>query len=379
VLRGSWAVLGVFLAFAPLAAQLRMSGQVLRGDEPLTDATVVLHSVSPDSSGQVDSVRVTSDGRFEFDLPGDLDDEERTQIYFASVRHEGVLYFGQAVAQSAQLDSLYLVLAYDAVPAPAEGVELPLSVRNLILEQSEGGWRATDLFQIRNDGNETFVAAEGGVVWSHPLPPGATDPQLGRGDLSPDAISFEDGVIKVSAPLPPGERLLLVRYLLPTLPATVPIAVPTDVMELLVLEPAPPIEASPLQQMEVVGVEGSSYRRYSATDLQGVDLTIEEVDPPGSFPTGWMAVIFALIMTGVGLYVYYRSPSAPAEVRVASSAGAGSSPPRAAAPDRDRQALILQVARIDEELKALDSDAAGEREHLHQRRVTLMDELRSMS
>ena len=63
-----------------------LRGEVRLGDAPLTDATVVLHSVSATDAGEVDSVRVDDQGRFSFGLPDPLDDAQRNQIYFASVR-----------------------------------------------------------------------------------------------------------------------------------------------------------------------------------------------------------------------------------------------------------------------------------------------------
>lgn len=359
------------------SAQVPLRGQVLRDDLPLAEATVVLHYVSPDSAGEVDSVRVDPEGRFDFELTAALDGGEDSRIYFASVRHQDVLYFGQAIAQARQLDSLYVIRVHDAVAAPVTGADLPLTVRNLFLEQVESGWRATDLYQIRNDGPATLVTTDGGVVWAHPLPPAAADPQLGQGDLAPEGVSFRDGRVEVRAPLPPGERLLLIRYMLPALPLSIPVTSPTEVMELLVLEPAPWLDAAPLQRVETVALDGSSYGRYSATSLQGVDLVLEEADPPASVPVREIAVMLAFVMTLAGLLAYYRPRARAAGARVSAGEGA---PKHASSRDSgDRQALILEVARVDEALDVLADEASEERDRLQARRAALLAELRSLS
>ena len=106
---------------------------------------MVLHRVSPDIAGEVDSVHVDREGGFEFVLPSAPDVEVTSEIYFASVRYEGVLYFGSAVHETEQLDSLYVIEVYGATEAPPVGMPLPLTVRNVFLEPADEGWRVTDV------------------------------------------------------------------------------------------------------------------------------------------------------------------------------------------------------------------------------------------
>ena len=71
------------------------SGQVLIGDLPADSGTVVLHRVSAQSAAEIDSVRFAEGGAFEIRLPGDAGDG-MDDVFFAAVRHQGVLYFGEA-------------------------------------------------------------------------------------------------------------------------------------------------------------------------------------------------------------------------------------------------------------------------------------------
>ncbi|MCJ7629583.1 MAG: hypothetical protein MUO50_14500, partial [Longimicrobiales bacterium] len=203
----------IFLFFGQALAQEEvipvLRGEVRVGDAPLTDGFVVLHQVSAESSGEVDSVRVGGDGSFEIRLPHVPDHATRPEIFFASVQYRGLLYFGQAVTDAVQLDSLYLIQAYDTVSVPPGGAQIPLSVRNLFLERTENGWAVADVFQLRHDGDRTLYSPEEGVVWAYPLPRPATDFQVGQADMAPDAVRFVDGRLEVYSPLPPGERYLM--------------------------------------------------------------------------------------------------------------------------------------------------------------------------
>ena len=264
-------------AQAQVPADEELRGTVMVGSDPLSEGTVLLHRVSPDSSGNIDSTRVARDGTFSFVLPTVPDPGGRNDIYFASVRLEGVLYFGPAISQAAQLDSTYVIQAYQSVVVAPGGATLTMAVRNLFLEPGpENTWRATDVLQVRNDGERTLIAADDGVVWSYTFPPVASDFQLGQGDLPPDAVEFVGHLVRLKAPVPPGDRFFMVRYTVPGPPFSVPIPGLTESMEVLVREPAPPLDVIGLDKMDVVSLEaGSNFRRYGGTNL--VDATISVV------------------------------------------------------------------------------------------------------
>ena len=254
---------------AQVQASEELRGTVMVGSEPLSEGTVLLHRVSPDSSGSIDSTRVAADGTFSFVLPTVPDPGGRDDIYFASVRFEGVLYFGPAISQATQLDSTYLIQAHRSVVAPPEGAMLTMAVRNLFLEPGpENTWRATDVLQVRNDGERTLIAADDGVVWSYAFPPVASEFQLGQGDLPPDAVDFVGHLVRLKAPVPPGDRFFMVRYTLPAPPFSVPVPGLTEKMEVLVREPAPALDVIGLDEMDVVSLEaGSNFRRYGRSNI----------------------------------------------------------------------------------------------------------------
>ena len=362
VLGGASAVLGQPSPFPSSAQQDPpiLDGIVFEGDSPLDAGTVVLHRVSPEGSGEVDTATVGPGGEFQFLLPAVPDADIQGDIFFASVDFEGVLYFGSAITALEQLDSLYVVRVFQAEEVPPEGVALPVEVRTLFIEFTGDEWVATDLFAIDNRGTRTLVAQEGGVVWSYPLPPGATRTELGEGDIPPDAVTFEEGRVLVSAPLPPGDRLLMIRYRLADLGSTIPAPGRTEVFELLVKEPSPPLRVEGLEPVDVVALgPGTTYRRYGASELVDVTLTLVETEDRGPPPLEWFALLATVVLAAGGLLAYARP-------RRRALAGPD--------PGLDREALILEVARIDDALaRAAKPD---KRSGILERRAALLSLLR---
>lgn len=316
-----------------MSPELVISGEVRIGSEPADSGTVVLHRVSTLFSGEVDSVAVRGDGRFEFVIPGPRD-ALGDDVYFASMRYQGILYFGGTVSAAADTADAYLIRAYPTAGA-GPGTRLPVRVRNTFLEPSAPGpgWTATDLFEIRNTGATTIVASEEGATWSHPLPPGATDFAVGQSDLSPDAASFSGGVVHVSAPVPPGERVYLFRYRIPVDEFELPLESGTASMELLFLEPAGELTVNGLASVGPLDMEGATYRRFAGRDLAGTVVTVargEPLGPSASIPL--VAVLLALALTVAGSILALRKPRR-------TSARVGT----------QRQQVLLALARLDEQ------------------------------
>lgn len=347
-------------ATAQVEAEPVLSGTVRLGDSTLMGGTVVLHYDDGERSEDVDSVRTSGDGSFSFPLPR-VPNPAAGDMFFASISHAGVMYFGPAVTQPVQLDSLYVIQTYDTIMAPADGLPVVLEARNVFLEESptEGDWHVTDVFQLRNDRDRTIVARPGGRVWTYPLPAEARQVVTSEGEMSPDVASYEDGNLVVRAALPPGERLFIVRYLLDSPEVTIPTPGETEALDVLVREPAPPLEISDMTQGESIALDtGGTFRRYSADSVSVpvVRVTLgEEESPP---PVRWIAVILAVILAGGGL-IALRRRHGPA---VAASRG--------------REAILLEVARLDEEFQSSGSPSRSAEREYKKRRAELIVQLR---
>ena len=355
----------------PLGAQEEVipiiHGEVREGDEPLPGATVVLHQVSSEMSGEIDSVRAGPDGTFRLRLPRVPAHGVRSDVYFASVRHLGLLYLGPYITSPTQLDSLYLIQVYDTLSVPPGGATLPVSVRNLFLDKMDEGWQATDFFQLRQDGERTLYSPEEGVVWKYPLPPTAQDFEVGQADLSPDAVRFQGGDLALYAPIPPGDRFFLFRYRIPIDDFTIPMPGRTEEMEVLVRTPGPNAEFPPLVPSTPLELEpGNVFKRYAASNLTDTQVEARVLAGPFRFRGEWLGLVLAAVLGGAGVFAYRsRSPfdERPAEPR----------------PPPGRKAVILAIAQLDEAFEKGEGLTQEDRvEYLAQRR-TLLEQLKQLS
>ncbi len=345
-------------------------GIVLEGDSAVVAATVILHRVRSNASGlepgprsgEVGSATAGPGGEFRFLLPSVPDADIQGDVYFASVEYEGVLYFGPGITALEQLDSLYVVQVFKSEEVPLEGVPLLVEQRAVFIEFSGEEWFATDLFVIHNEGTRTLLARENGIVWSYPLPPGAAEPVLGDGgDLPPDAVTFEGGRVRVSAPIPPGGSGFMIRYRLAGLTSTIPAPGRTAMFEVMVREPAPPLRVEGLEPLDVVSLEpGSTFRRYGGSELVDVSLTLVEIGDQGPPPFEWLLLLTSVMLASGGFLAYARPRR-----RVAAGQG----------PGLGREALILEVARIDDSLA--EAPKPDVRSEILERRAALLSLLRT--
>ncbi len=372
-------VLGALVfVLLPLGAEAQdvgvppLQGQALLGDTVLTSGTVVLHRVTSEEQGEIDSVTVAQDGSFSFTLPeAPLGAADR--FYFASLRHQGILYFGSPLSDVAQLDSIYRIQAYDTAMVSDSGAQIPIQARNIFFEPNGEEWRVTDIFQLRNDFGRTLVAAEDGEVWSYPLIPGARNFSSGQDGFSLDGTSIRDGSVVVRAAIAPGERVFVFRYALDEPFGEVPTPGLTEAFDLLIREPSPRVGTEGLDLMGRVEVEaGSTYRRYSGTSIGPGQVRVIEVDQRGDLPLAWITVLVALALAGVALWVT-RGMRAPAV------AGAPHAPVSSGGRVAARQALLLEIARLDEAFEAEPDPTPEARAAYQAHRAELLDRLRAGS
>ncbi len=347
---------------AQVEAEPILNGQVLLGDTVLGQGTVTLHLLSEDQESAIDSVTLGPDGRFRLRLPH-VPDPERSEVFFATLEHHDIVYVGDFITLPIQLDTVYTIQAYDTTAAPRDGADLTLQIRNLFLEAEAGAWRVTDVFQIHHDGPATLVVQDGGVVWRYPLPDVATSIELGQSDIVPGGTVIEDGHLVVRSPIPPGDKLFVVQYVLPSPFLSAPAPGRTQQVDLLIREPAPELVAPGLTRGQAIEFEpGSAYRRYTASDWDGSDIRLREGEPRGAPPVRGMAVALALILTAAGLWTVVGKP--PAErITVPATPSSGG---------RSREAIIMEIARLDEAFAAMIDPDEGERAAYERQRRALL-------
>ena len=332
-----------------------LRGRAFLENELLTHGTVVLHHLIEGNQGELDSVPVRFDGTFDLTLTNPPDSEVR-DIFFASIRHDGVLYFGPPLTEPEHLDSIYEIQTYDTVFAPPQGANLPIEIRNVFFEFDGDRWRVTDLLEVHNEGSRTLVSGNQGFVWRYPLISGATDFELRQAEMSPEAVIFEAGELRVRTPVPPGQRLFVVSYMVDEPFVSIPTPGLTRVMELLVREPAPAMKVEGLDSLARIELEpGTTYRRYSGDNLAIESINLSEVQVPFKLPVAWMAVILGIVLGGFGLFIVNRDPLI-------------STGPKSTIGLVDRQSILHEIALLDETFTdRKDRSEAGDDQYLLKR------------
>jgi len=286
-----------------------LNGRLVIDGRSLPDHPVALHQVGAEAAGEIATEQTDAEGQFQFRLPYVPDPDGSRDVFFISARYRGILYFGAPVTDVRALDSLQVLQVFDTASAPAGGQDLPISVRNIFVEESEAGWQITDLFEVRNPGTRTVIASEGGAVWSYPLMAGADSVELGDGDLGPDAFSFRAGRIWTTAPIPPGERLYVFRYRVAEL-TRLPLPGETAAVEVFIREPALGLQVRGLEVAQPVEIEaGSVFHRFTGSALSEAAVVFEREEPGDAIPLEWMAVLVALGLGLLGVWAVGRQPS----------------------------------------------------------------------
>lgn len=264
-----------------------VSGQVVRpGAEamlPVPGVMVTLHRVGSDTAAPLDSMRANGQGKYQF---GFTRTGDTRAIYFVSATYGGIAYFTPPLAHSTVSGEEAEIAVFDTTSGP-----VPISGRGhhvVISAVDANGIRAiTEVYELANDSSVTRVASNsnGNEVWSAVLPARATGFQVAQGDIPPQAVRFENGKARVSAPIAPGIKQFAFTYSIPAdaFPLTVPIARDTQILEVLLEEVKGTVTGATLQEKAPVALERRSFRRFLAADVAAGSLVL--IDLPRNTAT----------------------------------------------------------------------------------------------
>jgi hypothetical protein len=298
-----------------------VAGRVMRvaapGDTvPASGAMVVLHSVTPQRQGAVDSMRVGADGRFRFAQPADT-----AAILLISSRWDGVQYFSTPIGNAhGQRDSLVTLIVSDS----ASAAPITLAARHLVLgaPAPDGTRSAVDLLILANDGYRTRVPSDlEAASWRFLMPRTAVNLVLGESDFAEEAVQFHGDTLELHAAVPPGQRQLMVHYQIP--PATRALGIPwaegTPVVNIL-LEETSATAGAPLARADTTTVDGRLYTRWTGAMSAPGEIAVRFAGD-GNLP-GWVleafAGVFAIGLIGMALWSA-RQASRPAQAAPAAT------------------------------------------------------------
>ena len=338
-----------------------LSGTVLISETPADSGLVILHRVTPEEAGRIDSTRVGAGGSFSFRLPN-LPIPGSGEVFFASVEFDGVVYSGAPIADPVQLDSVHVVRAFPARAAPPEGLAFPVSRREVWIAEGPRGWEVTDVVEIQNPDSATFIAADGEApVWRYPLPATALAPRVLQAGPVTGPTRFDGTTLVAGNPIVPASNYYVLQYDLESIEMDVPLPGQTGLVQLLVREPAPAVRVEGLAQQPPEEIEfGSSFLRWAGEALQDQTIAVR-LGEEGGGAGAWLvlAAAMSLVLIGAASFlVRQRSNLAPAAAR------------------RLRKDVLVDIARLDEEHGRVGGGEGRSGESYRRLRARLLDELR---
>ncbi len=327
-------------------AQTVAAGRVLRisgGDSvPVSAARVVLHRIGREVQGPIDSAVTEPRGRFRFRFSADT-----SAIYLVSARWGGIEYFSTPVHLNPERPDtgLRIVVADTSSTAP-----VALEARHLVLAPptADGSRGFLDLLVLRNAGERTRVAPDTvRPSWSGPLPIGTVGLQVGEGEYSSSAVARRGDRLLFFAPLPPGEKQLVVEYLLPAGARETRLALehPADPFNVLVAEPGVEVSGPGIAFADTQVIDGRRYRRFSGAGVAGAVVRIAFPGPP--LAVRWL--LPALVAIAAAALVAGAAWAAR---------GPGAAPARGADPAATADGLVHRLATLDAEYGGRRSEIA---------------------
>jgi hypothetical protein len=254
--------------------------------DPVSGAWVVLHRVGPDRAGPLDSVQSDSRGHYAFNYTrtGSAD-----AVYFVSAFYDGIAYFTPPLAEGKVTGDDGEITVFDTTSG-----HVPMSLRghHVVVSAADANARRSivEVYDLSNDSSVTRVAAGGspnGATWTTHIQPSAEGFRVGQGDISDQAVTYSDGVVRVFAPLAPGLKQLSFSYSLPakSFPLKLPLEKATTVYEILIEDKAGKVIGPHLKEVEPVVVDERNYRRFLASDMPENSVAVIDLPPPPSTRT----------------------------------------------------------------------------------------------
>ncbi len=276
---------------------------------------------------------------------------------------------GTVPARGRRLD-----IAFEVPPASRDASRVSVAEARVILDPDAAALQAREEHVIRVSGDERVVAPPEAPLLRIPLPEGAQAVRFG-GDTGLGLVPHPSGDLALLGPLPPGESVVGLSYLLSD-------GAPTRVLERRFEHPLPlltiyvwdagglRLESDRLHRRRPVRTPDRTYARLEAFEIaagEAVALSIGTLPPRTGLPRGGLLLAFAAVSVAViGAIV--------APLRRRDEAGAERATPESAS-RREREALYAALRDLEhdhETQKVYDEDYAVLRDDLRTRSVALL-------
>ena len=315
-----------------------------------------LHQVTLAGGGPVDSTRTNRAGRYRLQAS----EFDSTAIYVVSAEHDGIAYFTPPIRPSGEdAGTAEPLLVYDT---SSTAPELHLAQRHVIVRprSSDGTFRVLEILVLENRGRLTRISPDSVTpVWLGAIPEEAIQFQVGESDVSDQAVTRRGDSVAVIAPVPPGDRQIIVSYLLPeeTTEFSVPIDNPVSRLNVLIGDTAALVTAT-LADMGIEMLEDIPFARYEGFNVvPGTPVAIRFGRAPISPDDLVLPVVLLAALILVGFLLWWLRGTR--------------SEPQYAGP----QVIAARIAVIDAELDGEPGPSAAKRGELQRTRDGLKQEL----
>jgi hypothetical protein len=288
---------------AALGAQtVSVSGRALRGGRDtvaLRNAWVVLHRITRDSGGPIDSVRTDARGRYR--LP--VRNADSTALYVVSVWFDSLASFSLPL----NIVGRPAVHVEDLIVFPTSTTGPPITLARRLVTVARAGEDGTrevlEILELENHGVTTRITRDTlQPTWAGRLPENAAQLQGGQGDISPDAIVFRNDSVQVLGPIPPGAgKQLSYGYSLAagTRTLSIPIDQPTVEVNLLVEDTTAHVAAPGIQPLGVNEIEQRRFAAYKAGPLAAGDRVEISLPSTGFRPQAVLPYVIGVLAAGM--------------------------------------------------------------------------------
>jgi hypothetical protein len=258
------------------------------------------------------------DGAFRFRVswPGAAGDAQ----LFASASYRGVRYATPRFPGRPDSVPDLRITVHDTAVHHGPPPDFRVPVRRLFV-QSSGSFRAEvlDAVEIVNASDRTWVAAPEAALWRLPLPESAEAAQVAESELG-NGARLEGDTLALYGPVVPGHAQVLLRYFLPleTAALHVPLAAPTDGMEVLLAEPLSRKGVRGLDEAGTVRIGADPFRRFTGTRLaaeHSIRLSLGRSRAQHPLHVALGALLFLVLVGGAGAWRLRRdarlAPASP--------------------------------------------------------------------
>jgi hypothetical protein len=267
--------------------------------------------MSEQEAGPVDSTRTDASGAFRFGRPAG--DSGRLLV---TLRHDGVAYVSEDAVRRGATASIPPLIVHDT----SSTTPVVLAHRHVLVRgvEPDGSRAVLELMVLRNPGRKTRVAPAGvGGTWRTRLLRGALEALVpgGQGDFGVEATDVSGDTLAITAPVPPGDRQLVVSYVLPATNRLELVADgPVTQVTLMLADTTAAVGRGSLTPSGVQSFEGERYLRLEARDLAPGDTLVVQLSPAPlrAESLWWLVVVAAAGVLAAAALRWWRPPLAEA-------------------------------------------------------------------